>query len=554
MASTFPTWVFDNSEIPDPLGHGERAVEFLRRLKHPLSTEPGFRFQLPRWLERIVRRIYGPRDADGERIVREVFLFLPRGNRKTSIAAALALLHLLGPERVPGGQIIFAASDREQAGIGFREAAGIVEMDARLQGVTRVYEPQTGVRTIKSRLDGSTLKAVSSDGKAQHGTTPTFVLADEIHQWPRRDLWEALQSGMAKRRGGLTVVATTAGRGSEGLAAERYGYARKVALGEIENPAFLPIMFEIDREEDWQDEAIWHRYNPGLALGFQDIKKLRSDAEEARANPAKAYEFQQYHLNRWFGNSRDPLFDMGTYDAGRVPSVDLTDEASREDFLTDLEALPCFLGVDMSVNGDLTAVVGAWRHPDGTITAQSWFFVPGDELRERGMRDGVPYEQWRDEGLIIAIDGPVIMPEAVEEHIRELCGRFDVREIAFDPHLARMTMQRLYDDGLPTAEMRQGPLTMGPAIGTLERTVNGRMLRHAGHPVLRHHFDCVVASRNDTGLVRMHKGKKSDRIDGAVACAMAVARAAMNDNRPSLLELDPDEFDRLHAEAAAAAA
>lgn len=313
-------------------------------------------------------------------------------------------------------------------------------------------------------------------------------------------------------------------------------------------------MFEIDREEDWQDEAVWHRCNPGLALGFQDIKKLRSDAEEARANPSKAYEFQQFHLNRWFGNSRGPLFDMEIYDAGRVPSVDLTEEASREEFLTDLEALPCFLGVDMSVSGDLTAVVGAWRHPDGTITAHPWFFVPGDELRERGMRDGVPYEQRRDEGLITAIDGPVIMPEAIEDHIRELCGRFDVREIAFDPHLARMTMQRLYDDGLPTVEMRQGPLTMGPAIGTLERTVNGRMLRHAGHPVLRHHFDCVVASRNDTGLVRMHKGKKTDRIDGAVACAMAVARAVANNTGRSLLELDPDEFDRLHAEAAAAAA
>lgn len=39
--STYPAWVFDNSPIPDPLGHGERAVEFLRRLRHPvlISTQ-----------------------------------------------------------------------------------------------------------------------------------------------------------------------------------------------------------------------------------------------------------------------------------------------------------------------------------------------------------------------------------------------------------------------------------------------------------------------------------------------------------------------------------
>lgn len=95
-------------------------------VRHPKSTAPHRAFQLYDWQERIVRAIYGPRDADGERIVREVFLLIPRGNRKTSLAAALALLHLFGPESVPAGEAIFAAGDREQAAIGFREAANII--------------------------------------------------------------------------------------------------------------------------------------------------------------------------------------------------------------------------------------------------------------------------------------------------------------------------------------------------------------------------------------------------------------------------------------------
>ncbi|WP_245845198.1 terminase large subunit domain-containing protein [Pseudothioclava arenosa] len=186
----------DNSPIPDPLGHGERAVQFLRRLRHPASTAPKRAFQLAPWQERIVRRIYGPRNADGSRVVKTVFLMIPRGNRKTSLAAALALLHLFGPERVPAGQIIFAASDREQAGIGFREAAEIIRQDKRLEAVSRIYDAHNAPKAVKSTRDGSVLKAVSSDGRAQHGTTPTFILADEIHVWQGRDLWEALQSGM----------------------------------------------------------------------------------------------------------------------------------------------------------------------------------------------------------------------------------------------------------------------------------------------------------------------------------------------------------------------
>ncbi|WP_265519489.1 terminase large subunit [Nitratireductor luteus] len=539
MASTYPAWIFDGSPIDDPLGHGERAVEFLRRLKHPNSTAPKSAFQLYDWQERIVRRIYGPRHADGRRVVETVFWMIPRGNRKTSLAAPLALLHTIGPERVPAGQVIFAASDRDQAGIGFKEAANIVRMDKRLVAATRIYDAHNSAKKIVFKAQGVELQAISSDGAAQHGKTPAFVLVDEIHVWKGRDLWEALKSGMVKTSGTLMVIATTAGRGSENIGFDQYDYARRVALGEIDNPAFLPIIFEAANDNDWQDEALWHRVNPGLKYGFPNLNALRSAAKEAEHRPAERAAFKQFNLNIWQAHSRDPLFDMAVYDAGKIP-LDLAD----------LEEVPCFLGVDMSVNGDLTAVVAAWRNDDGTITVHPWFFVPGEDLKGRAERDGVPYEQWRDEGLVTVIDGPVIEPEEVEKHIREICARFDVREIAFDPHLARMTMQHLHDDGLPAVEMRQGPLTMGPAIGILERVVNGRALRHSGHPALRHHFDSVVASRNDTGLVRMHKGKKTDRIDGAVAAVMAVTRAAANDNRKSFLEMDPDEFDRLTADAA----
>lgn len=520
--STYPAWVTDTSPIPDPMGFGERAVKFLRRLRHPASTAAKRAFQLAPWQERIVRRIYGPRNADGSRIVKQVFLMIPRGNRKTSLAAALALLHLLGPERVAAGQIIFAASDREQAGIGFREAAEIVRQDARLEGVTKVYDAHNAPKTIKSTLDGSSLKSVSSDGRAQHGTTPTFVLADEIHTWRGNDLWEALQSGMAKRSGGLTVVATTAGRGNEGLAPDLYAYARGVALGQIDNEEFLPILFEPEEGVQWDDEAVWHRVNPGLAYGFPDLDGLRSLAKKAKDSPSERYSFEQYNLNRWFANSRDPLFDFATYDARQF-----------EEDEVDLEHLPCWLGVDLSRSGDLTAVVAAFQHPDGQVTVKPTFFVPGEDLKARSDRDGVHYQDWVDRGLVRLCAGPIISEDDVEEEIRELCATYDVREIGFDPHLAQRIMQRLFDDGLPVVEVRQGPLTMGAAGADLERVVNGKLIRHDGHPILRHHLASVVAVRTDNGLVKMHKGKKTDRIDGAVAAAMAIYRLTLGQSNLS---------------------
>lgn len=298
MGSTHPAWIYDGSDIPDPFGYGERAVEFLRRLRHPQSDALGRAFQLHHWQERIVRRIYGPRHADGRRIVQTVWLMLPRGNRKTSLAAALALLHTIGPERVPAGQVIFAAVDREQAGIGFREAANIIRCDKRLEAATRINDAFNSAKKITYVAEDVTLQAISSDGGAQHGKTPAFTLIDELHAWKGRDLWEALRSGAAKVKDSLTVIATTAGRGTDTVAADLFDYARRVAAGEIDNPAFLPIIFAAEADDDWLDEAVWHRVNPGLEHGFPSIEGLRTLAKEAENRPSDAYAFQQFNLNR----------------------------------------------------------------------------------------------------------------------------------------------------------------------------------------------------------------------------------------------------------------
>ncbi|AEH79581.1 putative prophage terminase large subunit [Sinorhizobium meliloti SM11] len=543
--SAFPHWIVDGSTIPDPFGYGQEAVDFIRALKHPASVAPKGRFQLYDFQERMTRRIYGPRNADGSRIVRTVFLMLPRGNRKTSIAAAWALLHTIGPEARPAGQAIFAASDREQAGIGFKEAANIVREDRRLVAATRIYDAHNSAKKIMSRPNKAELLAVSSDGAAQHGKTPAFVLVDEIHAWKGRDLWEALKSGMAKVPDTLMIIATTAGRGQENIGFELYDYARKVATGEIDDPAFLPIIFEAEQGDDWRDEAVWHKVNPGLVHGFPDLGGLRTMAREAEHRPAERFAFQQFHLNMWQAASRDPLFDMAVYDAGRDPNFDLAN----------LEGLPCWLGVDLSRSGDLTAIVGAFRHDDGRITLAPWFFLPSEGLEEKAKLEQVPYPRWRDDGLLNVIDGPVIEPDVIADRIIDLCGTYDVQEVIFDPSLAGPIMSKLMDHGIEVRQLPQTAKHMHGPICDLERVVNGRRMRHGAHPILRNHFESVVVKRATSAseLTTMHKGTRhSNHIDGAIASALAVFRAAANDNQRSIFDLDPDVFDRLRDEAEAA--
>ncbi|SEO32344.1 Phage terminase-like protein, large subunit, contains N-terminal HTH domain [Gemmobacter aquatilis] len=528
-ASTFPAWINDGSPIADPLGHGERAVTFLRRLKHPNSTAPGRTFQLYDWQERIVRRIYGPRNPDGSRIVKTVMLLLPRGNRKTSLAAALALLHLFGPESRAAGQVLFAACDREQASIGFKEAANIIREDRRLLRAVTIRDAFNSKKQITFGKNGSTLTALASDGGAAHGLTPSFTLIDEIHAWRGRDLWEAIKSGQAKTDDTLMVIATTAGRGAEGLAADQFAYAVQVAKGEIVNPEFLPVLFMAEPEEDWQDEDVWRKVNPGLVHGFPSLSGLRALAKEAEGNPAELASFKQFNLNIWQANSRSPLFDLATYDARAFADDD-----------ADLDQLPAYIGVDMSQSGDLTAVAIAFRHADGQVTLRNTCFVPEADLAGRAHRDRAPYRQWADDGVIQLCPGGVIDQKQVEDHVRDLCARYDVQEIAVDPALARVLSQNLSDDGLPVFTHPQSAVIMSEATGNLIRTVHGEMIRHDADPLLRLHFDNVAVSTNpQSGLVRMHKQRSTGRIDAAVASAMAVSRAVTAHHKKSRYS-DPD--------------
>ena len=507
-------WLHDATPIDDPAGRGERAVRALRALKHPKSNLPGQAFQLDPPFERIVRRIYGPVDAFGARLVRTVYLQVGKGSRKTSLAAALALLHTCGPERVRSGQNFVAAADRNQARIAFEEALSIIEENPKLGA---------GVRPIdsKNRLihEGtkSKFEAVSSDGKKKHGATPNFVLVDELWAHEKAELWHALRTGATKVAGSLIVVATTAGRGNESADFPIYQYALKVQSGEIIDPTFLPIIFEADKDDAWDDEEVWQRLLPGLRYGYPDLPSLRQLAREAKERPADRAAFQQFYLGIRQDNSLSPFVDMHIFDEGKTPPIG------------DVSGMPCWIAGDMASTTDLAAVLACFADGDDFIL-KCWAFVPADNLQARADRDGVPYPQWAKDGWIIPTPGNTIDYRMIEKHIRDLCTDHDVREIVFDPAYAAPVMNPLTDDGLPTATMRQGWLTQSPALNVLERAVIGRHVKWES-PVLRWCMENVAIHTDTAGNRTMHKGKSKDRIDLAVTAWMAVSRAAANEQQ-----------------------
>ncbi len=531
---TFPHWIYDGSPIDDPMGYGERAVTFLRKLKHPKSTLPRKAFQLDRWQERIVRRIYGPRHPDGSRVVNTVVILVPRGNRKTSLSAALALLHTLGPERVSGGEVIFAASDRSQAGIAFKEARGIVQADPKhLVPATKIYDAFNSAKKIAYPKEGVELEVISSDAPSKEGRTPAFVLADELHVWRGDQLWKVLTNGLDKIDNSLLVVATTAGRGQDNIAHEVIERARKIARGEITDPSVLPVLFESAPDCDYTDEENWRRVNPGSTHGYPSIDGFRRHVARAKDSPTERASLLQYKLNVWLDHSTSPFVDMATYDKGSAP-IDF--EARRGE--------PCWAAVDMSKTTDLSVVLACFRDDDGGYTVLPQFFCPEEDIRKRGDVDGVDYVRWSKEGFLTPTPGNVIDNAAVADYIRSLAERFEVREVGFDVAYAQAVMAPLQEEGFPVVTIRQGWVTQSPALNVLEAAIIDGKFRHGGHPILRWCFSNVAIKKDVNDNRTIHKDKSTDRVDGASATWMAVSRAAASESGRSLYE-HPDAVELL---------
>lgn len=533
LPKTYPQWLFSDEPIPDPQGRADRMLSFSRLLKHPASADPDQRLGLVDWQERLLRRIYGPSDADGRRQVSTVFVLLPRGNRKTSLGAVMALGHTIGPEARPRGQVILAASARDQARKAYEELREIVKLDDRLKAASRVRDTRSKLHHLRS---GSVLEAISADGDAAHGSTPVFVLADELHAWRAdrgRKLWAALKTGAAKVAGSLVVIITTAGERPEGAAFDLFKYAEKVATGEVVDPSFLPVLFSAPEDMAWDDEAAWHVANPGLKYGFPDLQGLRNQVLPARALPAQRRAFEIFHLNRWPDGAAAGWVDMSIWD-----------EAPAREPEIELEGRECYVGVDLSKSYDLCAIVAAFPDGEGGYDLICEAFIPDDTLKKRALETDAPWVEWGRAGHLTVTPGAVQDEDTVEAALREWCGRFDVREIAFDPYAARRMMQRLLEDGLPVVEFAQRWSLLSPAVKEFQRAILSRACRHGANPVLRWAVSNVVPVVDDSGNVRFSKKRAIDAIDPAVAAAMAIGRASESVGAP--VEDDPwfsEQFD-----------
>jgi phage terminase large subunit-like protein len=464
--------------------------------------------------------LFGAIDIDtGLRRIRKSNISFGRKNGKTTMVACLAL-YLLLADGERGGEIVVAANDKDQAGILFRAAASMVAEHPALAARCRVVPTR---KEIHDRKSGSVLKAVSCDVPGKLGMDLSAWIYDELAFAPKRDLYDVLDTSGGSRRQPLGIVITTASWNMQGVGYEEYQYACRVRDGVIDDPSYLPVIYETlepnpdagEDGHDWTDESTWKLANPALG-DFRSLEELRDRVEKAKDIPARQVAVKVLYLNRWLQSSAARFIDYQRWEACRV--LDIGDLAGR----------PAYGGLDLSSTTDLSAFVLAVPMEDGRIALVPKIYIPGDDLHQRGERDGVSYETWAEAGHLTVTPGPVVDYSVIESDIKAAGERYDLRAVAFDRWNSSSLVQGLMGAGLQMVAMGQGFQSMSAPTKALQSLVLGKGIVHPGNSVLDWNISNLIVTQDDADNVKPSKDKSSHRIDGAVASIMAVDMAQRN--------------------------
>lgn len=494
----------------------KRACDFIETFcKHTKGSLAGEKFILEDWQREIIEAIFGWKSKKTKlRKFRQCFIFIPRKNGKTTMMVGIAL-YMLFSDGEKGAEIVSAAADKEQARLSFSIAKQMVLQEPNLIKRAGTYRDSITYDKV-----GSYYKVISADADTKHGLNLSCCLLDEIHSHKNRDLYDVLLTSMGSRKEPLMLGITTAGAGhqKDHISKELYDYSKKLIEGVIKDESFLAVVYEADKDDDIFSEKVWRKANPGYGSIITE-EYMKQQSVKAKNEPSYENTFRRLHLNQWVANETKWISDEKWMMCdGEIDTKNLRGKS-------------CYAGLDLASTRDITCLALLFPDDEDGYDIINYSFIPEENAKKRSERDKVNYDKWNREGHIIYTPGDVCDYNFIKQKIRDLSEEYDICMIGFDRWNASQIVIDLVEEGCPMIPVGQGFKTMSPATKEFETLVLSGKIRHAGNPVLRWMMSNVVLTFDPAGNVKPNKAKSNEKIDGIVACIMALSEAMENKNK-----------------------
>lgn len=500
----------------------DRVIRFFaNHVMHTKGSFAGKAFVLEPWQRKATKRFFGwKRRENGTRKFRVMFVFVPRKNGKSTWGAGIAN-YLLHADGEIGAEIVSAAADTEQANVIFSIAKDMNDADSTLRNRGKSFR-----RSLVVHETGSIYKVISADAHTKHGANLHGIIFDELHTQPSRDLYDVLKTSTGARLQPVEIYMTTAGFDRKSICYEIYDYAKGVAEGNIDDPSFMPLIYEAKTEDDWTQETTWRKANPnfGISVFKQYIEK---EVREAKSKPAQVNTFRRLHLNIWTESDVRAINMIKWRECG---DIQITQE--------ELAGKPCWAGLDLSSTNDLTALALVFKVRDMWV-AKMRFWCPQQFIKEKmAAKTGrVPYDLWVQQGHLIPTPGGRVDYGWIRKELNTFYNVYDIREIAVDPWNGHQLSTELEnEDGFTVVHVRQGIFSLNAPTKEFISAVSEVKFAHLDNPVLTWNAGNLSTEEDAAGNLKPSKKVSGDKIDGCVAIITALSRALVALNQSSVYD------------------
>ena len=456
------------------------------------------------------------------------FLFgrtmLPTHN--STLAAGIMLTALIVGWRSEE-ELLILAPTIEVAGNSFKPAAAMVRADPELESLMHV---QDNIRTITNRNNKSSLKVVAADTDTVSGKKSGRILIDELWVFGKRANADAMlreaTGGLVSRPEGFIIYLTTQSDAPPaGVFKSKLEYARDVRDGRINDPRFLPVLYEYPehllKAEAYLDPAWFYVTNPNIGKSVSQEWLERELMKEMASDPKTRATFLAKHLNVEIG-----IGLRADRWAGAEFWIKAGSKTITKATVLDTSELVC-IGIDGGGLDDLFGLSLIGRHRD-TKRWQVWSHAwAHDGILTRRKVIAPRLKDFAAAGDLTIVDDELKDLEQILATIVEVKERGILATVSVDPAGLGEMIEALADIGVTQDDKNlyasgQGYQMMN-AIKTAERMLaSGRMV-HDGSAMMAWCVSNLKIEPTATAIRATKQNAGDAKIDPAMAMFNAVA-------------------------------
>ena len=479
-----------------------RPVEFIERFcKHSKGEWAGQPVRLELFQKAYINALFGFVDKEtGYRRYKESFFMVARKNGKSTMLAGIALYMMIADGEA-GADCYSTATKKDQAKIIFDEVCHMVQQSPELK------------RYIKKRksdlyfpLTMSKLQPLGKNSDTLDGLNAQLVIMDELHGVKDRNLYEVMKQSQSARRQPLLIMITTAGTVRECIFDDMYDYAGKVADGTITDETFLPIMYELDDRNEWKDPTAWRKANPALG-SIKKLEDLMTKVERAKQNPkdltgvlCKDFNIRENSATAWL-----------TFDT-------INNETCFD--INEFRGKWAIGGADLSLTTDLTCATLLTMDKDLNRYVTQMYFLPEDNFQKHIQEDRIPYDKWKEAGLLRLCKGNTIDYSDVTAWFIEMVKEKGITPawVYYDSWSARYWVEEMEGNGFTMVRCIQGAKTLSLPMQHLQADLEAKKVIYNNNPILKWCLSntCVEEDRNGNIMPKKSSNPRR-RIDGTAS-------------------------------------